>query len=170
MAKIYTKTGDGGCSRIIEGYEQSKSSLIFDCLGDLDELNSILGECRKLPQISISDAANIKMLQSDIMRICSVLGGYDADFNKTTEYLEKIIDEITDTLPKLTYFILPDNKLHTARAICRRAERKVVGYYDSHPVIFHTETKRNILAYINRISDLLFTFARVYGENEKFSF
>lgn len=144
--KIYTKTGDKGTPSLFNGLKVKKSNKIIEALGSLDELNAVLGTI-ELPQIV--------EIQKDLMLINASIAGFKTVIPKA-EKLEKEIDKMERTLPKLKNFILPQGQLHVARAVCRRAERKVV---DSG------RGQNDILKYLNRLSDYLFVLARY--ENHK---
>ncbi len=170
-AKIYTKTGDKGQSMAIDGRRLSKAHLIFEVEGELDSVNSHMGLI-----LSHKDCSNnLRSFLTDIQHHIFDIG---AHFYKTQgsefisdskiEQLEKQIDALTNELPSLTHFILPGGSelsayCHMARVQCRRCERVMVRYHETHPI--------DILAikYINRLSDLLFTLARYHnnkGQND----
>lgn len=149
---IYTKTGDDGSTSLYDCSRVSKSSVLIDLLGDIDELNSFVGiiSCsRLLPEIQIwlFDLGTI---------IANPVKKYAFDVNlEYTKILEKEIDNMTDELPKLRNFILPSGNIHLSRAIARRCERKMV---EAKKDFKHIDD--NCLVFINRLSDYLFTLAR----------
>ncbi len=166
LTKIYTKTGDSGSTGLADGSRADKDSLRISVIGDVDELNSLLG---LLAAHDIDDA--IKMILLDIQHVLFDLGGELAipDSEMVTEarveYLEKIIDEYNASLPPLKEFILPGGSIpaatcHIARAVCRRAERQLVGL--SKEISINTVSLR----FLNRLSDLLFVFARTLARSE----
>ena len=164
---IYTKNGDDGTTNTIGNERKSKSSLVFEVLGTLDELNSVLGVLAS--EINFSEEAKdfIHQTQSNLFKIGSLVANPNSrsmDFDWLEDQiitLEKRIDEMDDELPLLKKFILPGGsnqaaKVHLSRSVCRRLERRVVYYYENTPV-----NKENfVLMYINRLSDFLFTLAR----------
>ena len=163
--KIYTKTGDKGTTSLYGGKPSLKSGKIVDLIGTVDELNSILGVA-----ISVSSPITQKTLlpiQSDLF----VIGGYLAgdttqkqknDFKKKTISLEKQIDKISLKLSPLRFFILPGGSnssanLHYARTVCRRFERLFVEFLNDTNWM---DKESDLLAFINRLSDLLYILAR----------
>lgn len=145
---IYTKIGDKGKTLLFNGKKVSKDSLIINALGSLDEVNSWFGMI-----------GGFGGVQKDLMTISSILAGAKLDFPLSkTKDLEKKIDKLEKILPKLKGFVIPQGKsaeLHFARALIRRAERAVVALHRS-PSTVHC----SLLAYLNRLSDYVFTLAR----------
>ncbi|RKZ47495.1 MAG: cob(I)yrinic acid a,c-diamide adenosyltransferase [Gammaproteobacteria bacterium] len=166
LTKIYTKTGDSGLTGLADGSRTEKDSLRIFVIGDVDELNSLLGLL-----IAINIDEEIKACLLDIQNILFDLGGELAipDSEVITEarvqYLEKIIDQYNASLPPLKEFILPGGSVpaavcHTARAVCRRTERQLVGL--SREISINNVS----LKFLNRLSDLLFIFARTLALSE----
>jgi len=166
LTKIYTKTGDSGSTGLADGSRVDKDSLRISVIGDVDELNSLLGLL-----IAINIDEKIKGCLLNIQHILFDLGGELAipDSKMVTEanveYIEKIIDEYNSSLPPLKEFILPGGSVpaavcHTARAVCRRAERQLVGLSKEISV------NEDSLKFLNRLSDLLFVFARTMARSE----
>lgn len=167
MSKIYTKTGDAGKTSMLGGKRVSKSCLEMEAIGEVDELNAFLGilieeieddfkrEKDKLINIQhclFVIGANIASVQTDLKQV-KKLG------NKEIEKLETWIDKMDGELSKLKNFILPGgseeaSKSFYARAICRRAERQVVALNQRYKI------DKNIIKYLNRLSDLLFVLGR----------
>ena len=169
----YTRSGDIGKSCLCGLSEKvSKSALRFDALGDIDELNSAIGVCRSFNQDKEINLI-LKKLQENIFRIgTSVATAKGITKNEICEHdlydLEIIIDKFHGKLPELKRFILPDGcplaaHMQLARAICRRAERKIVSLNEKEKL------KPIILSYVNRMSSLLFVLARYvnYSDNIK---
>ena len=168
--RIYTKTGDNGDTGLFGGGRVRKSDPRVAAYGDVDELNSALGVARASPPVELFDD-----LLATIQRDLFSLGGHLAtpDPDKVRKALEKAeldqgriaqfestIDQGDLELPPLRAFVLPAGSpkaaaLHLARTICRRAERSVVALADEAPV------PGLFLVYLNRLSDLLFTLARL---------
>ncbi len=159
---IYTRTGDKGSTKVIDPKTQelikiSKTSKKIKTIGAIDELNSFLG-------IVKSESLENKNLISDIQRnlftINSILAGANLRFSKVqTRKLEKQIDRWEGTMPVLKNFIIyggvsEATHLFYARALCRKAERALVGFSKI------ADVKESILTYMNRLSDFLFMFAR----------
>lgn len=154
MPKIYTKTGDKGNTGTFYG-RMSKSDRLAKALGAIDELNSAIGVCRRATSVD----EELKRMQKNLLTIGSSLSGSGLKISAAeTRNLEKLIDKLTRQLPKLANFIYPVGQLHLARAICRRAEREVVAaLQDTSP---KSQDSKNILKYLNRLSDALFTLGR----------
>ncbi len=166
--KIYTKTGDDGRTRLLDGTRVPKDDQRVEAYGGLDELSALLG----LVRARSSDGGLVDLLraiQGDLLALGALLadpdGGRATDAPKvrigeeSVARLERAIDEGESKLPPLTTFILPGGSvtgasLHVARTVCRRAERAVVGLGRGERI------DPNILAYVNRLSDLLFVLAR----------
>lgn len=153
---VYTKTGDKGKTGTFGGKRISKSSKLIQAIGAIDELNSYLGIVGKLTDI-----------QRNLFTINSILSGARLELSKdSTKKLEREIDEMEDKMPVLANFIIYSGtpratKLYYARALARRAERSLVAA----PNILHTTY--DILPYLNRLSDYLFTLARYTNFKKK---
>jgi cob(I)alamin adenosyltransferase len=164
--KIYTKGGDKGETSLFDGTRVSKGHPRVDAYGHVDELNATIGLARAAG-IDAPLADKLAQIQRDLF----ALGAQLADpaeriADRVTkaaiaaadvERLERWIDEADAELPPLRHFVLPGGSgagaaLHLARTVCRRAERQMVllGGVDDE-----------LLAYINRLSDLLFVLARL---------
>jgi len=168
--KIYTKTGDRGETGLFDGRRVSKADPRVDAYGEVDELGAWLGVVRATGQLLDPDLAEIL---ATIQRDLFALGARLADPStriadrvtkvelgeRAVQKLEAWIDRFEAELPPLRKFILASGtsagaQLHLARTVCRRAERRIVSLNpDSVDAV--------ILAYINRLSDLLFVLARV---------
>jgi cob(I)alamin adenosyltransferase len=165
--KIYTKTGDKGDTGLFGGARVSKSSQRVAAYGDVDELNSVLG----IVSAHTSDAATnnqLREIQSELFVLGAELAknpnkevdlGMPLLADSDIERLETWIDTLDAALPALKTFILPGGSasaafLHLARTTCRRAERAVVQLAQAEPV------RAELVRYLNRLSDLLFTMAR----------
>ncbi|MCQ6957970.1 cob(I)yrinic acid a,c-diamide adenosyltransferase [Mucilaginibacter aquariorum] len=171
--KIYTKTGDKGYTSLIGGTRVPKHHLRIESYGTVDELNSYIGLIRD-QDISVYDKDLLKQIQDRLFTIGSSLA---ADPEKSRmvipdlhaediELLEKEMDRMNETLPELRHFILPGGSnaisyCHIARCVCRRAERLSVHLAEESTV----DEKVNI--YLNRLSDYLFTLARMIGHLNK---
>jgi cob(I)alamin adenosyltransferase len=160
LSKIYTRTGDAGTTGLADGSRVAKDSPRITALGDLDELNSVVGLLltEDLPE-------DIRLLLTGIQHDLFDLGGEmaipgSALLNeKSVGELETAIDRYNETLGPLKEFILPGGTraaalAHLARAVCRRAERRLVAVAASEAI---SETGRK---YANRLSDLLFVLGR----------
>jgi cob(I)alamin adenosyltransferase len=167
---IYTKTGDSGETGLFGGGRVPKDHVRVAAYGEVDELNSVIGLVRAAPPSDFLDPI-LEAIQRDLF----ALGGHLAtpDPDKVAKALEKadlsearvrefesLIDEADRELPPLRAFILPAGTvkaatLHLARTVCRRAERSVVHLSHESPV------PSLFIVYLNRLSDLLFTLARL---------
>ena len=153
--KIYTKTGDKGTTSLYDCSRVSKSSILIDLLGDIDELNSFIG--------IIDSSFLLKDIQTWLFDLGTIIANpnkkYSFDISQEfTKILEKEIDMMTQQLPKLTNFILPSGNIHLSRAIARRCERKLV---DVITIGDYKHIDDNCLVFLNRLSDYLFTLARL---------
>ena len=152
MTKIYTKTGDQGQTGTFYG-RMSKDAQLAKALGSIDELNSAIGVCRHTTPLD----EELKQIQKNLLTIGSSLSGSEIKISSTeTRNLEKLIDKITKELPKLSNFIYPKGNLQLARAVARRAEREVVQL----SILNSQLSIKDILKYLNRLSDALFTLGR----------
>ena len=157
--RLYTRTGDAGTTGLIGGSRVSKNDAIIAAVGDLDELNTVIGMTRAVGVHEEIDQV-LEWIQS-ILFDCGAEAalGTPANLSDATEKLERSIDEQIQCLPTLTAFILPGGSvgasaLHHARAVCRRAERSVVEL--SHNI----SVREEFLAFLNRLSDWFFSAAR----------
>lgn len=169
--KIYTRTGDKGKTSLMGGKRVLKSHPRVESYGTIDELNSVLGiAVVTLPSGEKQLKKELERIQHDLFSIGSYLSDPSAKaiggLEKRITQFEELIDEQTKTLPALRNFILPGGgkagaELHHARTVCRRAERHVVALLQKE-TIDETVTK-----YLNRLSDLLFSSARMVNYHEK---
>jgi cob(I)alamin adenosyltransferase len=165
MTPIYTRRGDDGTTSVLGRKRLAKSHLLIAVLGDIDELSAVLGMARS-HAASAETAQLIERIQQNLITLSAEVAADDKTAQLpqriTPEYiamLEAGIDAREAKLPELTGFILPGPPgasavLHLARAVCRRAERSVVALHREKPV------RPEMLAYLNRLSDLLFVMAR----------
>ena len=168
--KIYTKTGDQGSTGLFGGGRVPKDDIRVEAYGDVDELNAVIGVARSVEMMPRIDEVLVP-IQRDLFAIGALLATPDRDKmalhlkkaridEARIEALERAIDEGEAELEPLTAFIVPGGTpkaaaLHVARTVCRRAERHVVRL--QHDV----ELPPLAVIYLNRLSDLLFTLARV---------
>ncbi len=165
--KIYTRTGDSGDTALFDGTRVLKSDGRVAAYGDLDELNAWLGLVRAhLPDGDL--ATQLQQIQRDLFAVGARLADPShriagrvtkaAVSMEDVARLEGWIDEYDASIPPLGRFILAGGApagaaLHVARTVCRRAERAMVQLGEG---AFENE----LLQYVNRLSDLLFTMAR----------
>jgi len=168
--KIYTRTGDAGATGLFGGGRVAKDDARVAAYGDVDELNSAIGVARATDPTDFADD-----LLASIQRDLFAIGGHLAtpDPEKVRKALaraelsearvtvfERAIDDADSELPELRAFVLPAGTpkaaaLHLARTVCRRAERSVVH------LAAGADVPPLFLVYLNRLSDLLFTLARL---------
>ena len=168
--KIYTKTGDDGNTNLFGGGANArvrKSDARIDSYGNVDELNGYIGWAAVCAHPAMADP--LRNVQSDLFTIGSHLAVADgaplpaslpALDDAIVARLEMQIDAAVAQLPPLRNFILPGGselaaRLHIARTVCRRAERRLVRFAQDRPV------PATILTFLNRLSDWLFVQARL---------
>ncbi len=175
--KIYTRTGDSGSTGLFGGPRVSKDDERIEAYGTVDELNAALGAARGAGVPDVIDG-ELEQIQHELFSIGAELASPDPDAHQLRiigpghiERLEGWIDDHERGLAPLKHFVLPAGavsaaQLHMARAVCRRAERRVVtlagrpdgGCPDgSRP---DAGVSESVLVYLNRLSDLLFVMAR----------
>jgi cob(I)alamin adenosyltransferase len=176
---IYTRTGDDGTTSLFGGKRVLKCEELVDVYGSLDELNSYVGLI--IAKFNNREKINFLVdIQKDLFTIGSYIAGWKGDLthlNKKVQDMENKIDEMDRELPVLKNFILPGGSelssiIHISRAITRKVERQYIKYVKfkhitiSKNQISKTENQKIIIKYLNRLSDLLFEFARYINEQE----
>ncbi len=153
ISRVTTRTGDTGTSGTATGKRLPKTDGLFAALGDVDELNSHLGLIRAaLPEFpDFADAIQQALFD---LGACLATEGMTPAPDAST--LESVTSELNTALPPLKEFVLPGGgeagaRCHVARAVCRRAERSVWALGDNYTAC---------AVYLNRLSDLLFVWAR----------
>ena len=171
--KIYTKTGDQGTTALFGGTRVPKHHMRIEAYGTVDELNSYIGLIRDQPAEGPHKELLIKVqdklftvgaiLATDPEKAVLTSGKERLNIPKISEddiaVLETAMDEMNESLPPLTHFVLPGGHTtvsycHIARCICRRAERRATLLHESEAV------DSMVLKYLNRLSDYLFVLAR----------
>jgi cob(I)alamin adenosyltransferase len=164
--KIYTKTGDDGTTGLFGGARIKKASSRVDAYGTVDELNATLGVARATRLDAFADRI-LARVQVDLFTLGAELAcvpgkeeslGMSLLDEEDSARLEDAIDEAEKELAPLKTFVLPGGSaqaaaLHLARTVCRRAERGVLSIDDA-------PARSDVVIYLNRLSDLLFTLAR----------
>jgi cob(I)alamin adenosyltransferase len=168
--KIYTRTGDAGDTGLFGGGRVPKDDPRVEAYGDVDELNAALGMARAVELMPRIDEVLVPV-QRDLFAIGALLATPDRD--RMAQHLQKAridehriaqleqsIDDAESELEPLRAFVLPGGTpkaaaLHVARTVCRRAERRIVRL--QHDV----ELPQLVVIYMNRLSDLLFSLARL---------
>ncbi|MGB7181900.1 MAG: cob(I)yrinic acid a,c-diamide adenosyltransferase [Burkholderiaceae bacterium] len=161
LSKITTRTGDDGTTGLGDGSRTPKDSTRVHAMGDVDELNSMIG---LLLTETLPDAARADLvaIQHDLFDLGGELciPGFENIVEAQLLRLDECIERYNADLPRLEEFILPGGSrsaaiAHLCRTICRRAERSVV-------TLGNTETVRPVCGqYLNRLSDLMFVLSRV---------
>ncbi|MBR2017748.1 MAG: cob(I)yrinic acid a,c-diamide adenosyltransferase [Prevotella sp.] len=178
ITKVYTKTGDKGETSLVGGVKVTKTCCRIEAYGTIDELNSHIG----LLVSMLEDDCDITMLERIQSCLFNVGTHLATDQSQTQLYssaklpdgeverLEQIIDKMIEVLPESHGFVLPGGTIqasqaHVCRTVCRRAERCIIRLSEEAVV------SPEIIKYINRLSDLLFVFAKklnfIAGSNEK---
>ena len=165
--KIYTRTGDDGTTGLVDGSRIAKSSALMAAIGDVDEANSLIGVAAV--HATGDMLGTLRMIQNDMFDLGADIATPDGDFGweplrivaAQVARLEREIDTMNAGLQPLTSFILPGGSalaahLHVARAAVRRAERSAVAV---------SGLSVQAIKYLNRLSDHLFTMARVANGN-----
>jgi cob(I)alamin adenosyltransferase len=176
LNKIYTRTGDDGSTGLVDGSRLAKHTPRIEAIGAVDEANSAIG----LAACAVGDEGRCEALfrvQNDMFDLGADLATPAADGDgfelsemvlrivpAQVEWLEHAIDAANERLEPLTSFVLPGGgegaaRLHVARASVRRAERAMVA------LAGHERVNPAALAYVNRLSDYLFTLARVENDD-----
>src|SRR5262245_52750492 len=158
LTRIYTRTGDAGETSLGDGSRVAKTNLRVEALGGVDELNSALGWA-----LAAGADARLERVQNELFDLGADLSvpfaagdGKLRVVQESIDRLEDECDEANASLEPLKSFVLPGGseraaRLFVARAICRRAERRVLGVDGVNPLV---------PVYLNRLSDLLFILAR----------
>ncbi len=166
--KIYTKTGDSGETGLFGGARVSKDAARVEAYGAVDELNAVVGLVRSEGLDDDLDAL-LEAIQSELFDVGGELASMPDKQDKLTVpligeaeigELERAIDRADSELPPLSTFVLPGGTraaslMHQARTVCRRAERRVVTLRGGE------EVRGDVVRYLNRLSDLFFTLARL---------
>ena len=165
LSKIYTRTGDNGTTGLGDGTRVAKDSARVEAMGDVDELNAVIGVLltEPLPEII---SKTLTRVQHDLFdlggEIC--IPGHVMVKAERIAVLEETLDQLNDDLSPLKEFILPGGTraaayCHLARTVCRRAERQLIK-------LGHEEAVTDVsLQYLNRLSDLLFVMCRVINKD-----
>jgi len=156
---VYTGGGDRGRTDLSSGERVSKVSERIEAYGTVDELNSLVGVCRSFTE---NKEKELEEIQNELHILQAELANREPDTKVTeenTDRLEDMCDKYQEECPPLTSFVLAGGtksaaQLHNARSVARRAERRIVRLDQDE------ELREEVLAYINRLSDLFFLMAR----------
>jgi len=173
LNRIYTRTGDDGTTGLVDGSRLPKDAPRMAAIGEVDELNSAIGLAIAAME-GTDEAVLLRTIQNDLFDLGADIATPGEDFTPSemvlrivpaqVERLEGVIDRLNDPIPPLRSFILPGGseaaaRVHLARAIARRAERAVIAAGREAAI------NPAALAYLNRLSDLLFVLARALNGN-----
>jgi cob(I)alamin adenosyltransferase len=171
---VYTRTGDQGETDLLGGARTTKDVIALEVCGTLDELNALIGlvRCEPLPNEIEDLLEHIQQRLFDVGgELVAIASGEVippvAIGTADIVAIEQSIDRHEAQLGPIKAFILPAGcraaaTLHLARAVCRRAERRLVSFLGSHP----TADSPHLLRYVNRLSDLLYVLARAANAAE----
>lgn len=174
LTKIYTRTGDGGRTRLGDMTETSKTDARVEAYGTVDEANSAIGLARAALPVGSAIDAVLMRVQNDLFDVGADLCVPDRGEKLEWEplratadqvsALEADIDRFNDKLDPLDSFILPGGteaaaRLHVARTVMRRAERRTVALAEAGEPV-----NAEAIRYLNRASDLLFVLARIAND------
>ena len=164
--KIYTRTGDDGTTGLFGAGRVTKDHVRIEALGAVDETNAALGAAHAIADQQPVLLELLSALQNDLFVAGADLATPLATRAQTRRIaaehvskLEETIDAIGEPLEPLTHFVLPGGndlaaRLHSARVVCRRAERRVTTLAEQESI------NRQVVIFLNRLSDLLFVMAR----------
>ena len=171
--RVYTRKGDRGQTALVGGQKVSKTSTRIRTYGEVDELNSFVGQARER-LIASGDARfapltrALRRVQHELFNLGSILATRPEDVHprqpriraEDVTYLEQSIDTFNEALPPLRSFVLPggslaNTDLHLCRTVCRRVEREMIALRaeDQH-------VDDEAIAYVNRLSDAFFVWSR----------
>ncbi len=167
LSKIYTRTGDQGSTALGDGSRVPKDCPRVEAYGTVDEVNCVLGTV-----LSQNIPHSVRTCLSRIQHELFDLGGelsiptHQIITQEHVDTLEQDLDFFNTDLPSLREFILPGGSIaashcHLARAVCRRAERRVITLAQREQETVYPHA----IAYLNRLSDLLFVLARVLNRS-----
>lgn len=169
LSKIYTRTGDNGTTGLGDGSRINKDSVRVEVMGDVDELNAVIG-LTLAEGVSPRLQATLTKIQHDLFNLGGevCIPGYVMLTQASVDELENSIDTLNSELSALKEFILPGGSknaafCHLARTVCRRAERKLIELHR------HEKVTEISLQYLNRLSDLLFVMCRIMNKEANVS-
>ncbi|NQZ30079.1 MAG: cob(I)yrinic acid a,c-diamide adenosyltransferase [Oceanospirillaceae bacterium] len=171
LDKIYTRSGDAGKTSLAQGKRIYKSDNHIKALGDIDELNCVIGVL--IASYATQDSLNsiFTGIQNTLFDIGGELAMNDEQYPSLEQHfidqLEQHIDQFNLQLTPLKEFILPGGHIsaaqcHLARAVCRRAERQLIELTIDGDKF--SQSKK----YLNRLSDFLFVAARILNKQNNY--
>lgn len=174
--RSYTGGGDRGKTSLLSGERVAKTHCRVEACGEVDELNCVLGALiAALPQGNQGLDDELLAVQSDLFRLgariavapgSQAFGRLPAFSSEPTGRIETLIDKLEERLPPVQGFLFPGGHpaaawAHVARAVCRRAERRVVQCFQQLGESESAGAPGDVIPYLNRLSSLLFTVARL---------
>jgi len=165
--KVYTKGGDKGKTVVPLKGTIAKSENVVQALGDVDELNCHIGLLREKYSDEMQVGDFLAKLQNALFALGSQVScGINNIKEENVLTIEAEIDKLDEQLPPLSDFILPVNPadIHLARAVCRRAERRIIAFNNSD--VKQVGLLEMPIKYLNRLSDYLFVLARYISKND----
>lgn len=171
LSRIVTRTGDAGKTGLSDGSRVDKDTPRIEAIGTIDELSSQIGFAHGL-LAEVQDLSNLRdaliLVQHDLFDLGGALSYPDAILlsRAHVERLDMLVEEMNASLPPLKEFILPGGSMlvgafHVARTIARRAERRLLSAIETDP-----QPSEFGLAYLNRLSDVLFVAARTVARSQ----
>jgi cob(I)alamin adenosyltransferase len=176
ITRVYTRSGDDGKTALVGGTRVNKDCRKLESYGTVDELICLVGTARTIisakghglkPKISADLESNLRRIQNRLFDVGSILAtpagetykGMPEITDADATGLEQEMDKMQKSLLPLKSFVLPGGTmpnalLHQCRAVCRRAEREIVGLAHEEAV------DPRLIKYINRLSDCLFVMSR----------
>ncbi len=162
LTKIYTRTGDDGTTGLASGERVRKDCVRVEAYGTVDELNCCVGLVLSSPELPTPISESLRAIQHRLFDLGGELAvpGRSVILAEDTTGLETLLDTLNTDLPALKDFVLPGGtpaaaSCHLARAVCRRAERRLLSLQQAETI------NPEALRYLNRLSDLLFVMSRV---------
>lgn len=164
--KIYTKTGDKGTTRLVDGSCVDKFNPRVSAYGSVDTLNAFVGLL--ISEKTLESYQDLNRIQNHLFRLGSLLACSNSNLrnklpqllDEHIQFLETRIDQMTLDLTELKNFILPQGSkasslAHVCRTLCRQAERETLAAISEEKAEYE-----NVIIYLNRLSDYFFTLAR----------
>jgi len=173
LTRIYTRTGDGGATRLGDNSQIDKTDIRLEAYGTVDELNAVVGQALASGGLEAPLAEVLRRVQNELFDLgadlCTPLPDQETRLRieaGQVSALEAQIDQLNEGLPSLRSFVLPGGTpgnawLHLARTVCRRAERRAWELAQGARV------NPQALVYLNRLSDLFFVMARRAATGEE---
>jgi cob(I)alamin adenosyltransferase len=180
LTRIYTRTGDGGTTRLVDNSLVAKTDLRVEAYGTVDELNSAMGVAIAQGALSKSTSDALRIIQNELFDLgCDLATPLNLDATieplriilPSIDRLEGWCDDFMSGLAELNSFVLPGGSagaahLHVCRTICRRAERTAWRAADEFGVDTAGGVSGLAITYLNRLSDLFFILARVANRRD----